>query len=148
MFCAVCRRKVEEVFQVQVPFHVMEFAECFLCRRKCDKSYLLVCKVPVQSGMVFSVPNSLGELIFVKREAKLGRLLCKKKVANQTRIMTITRTNLMNSLVTVLRVMLPDASSHPLNVWPLLLVLQQTHLYYFDTATNPFNLFLFLVLHI
>ena len=52
----------------------------------------------------------------------------------------------MNSLVTVLRVMLPDASSHPLNVWPLLLVLQQTHLNYFDTATNPFNFFLFLVL--
>ena len=41
-------------------------------------------------------------------------------------------TNLMDSLVTILRVMLPDTSSHPLHVRPLLLVLKQTNVTLFN----------------
>ena len=43
------------------------------------------------------------------------------------------KTNLMDSLVTVLRVMLPDTSSHPLHVRPLLLVLKQTNVTLFNS---------------
>ena len=48
------------------------------------------------------------------------------------------KTNLMDSLVTVLRVMLPDTSSHPFHVRPLLLVLQQKHLLNLEFAKQTF----------
>ena len=61
-----------------------------------------------------------------------------KSTNTNTKINTIVHTNLMDSLVTVLRVMLPDTSSHPFHVRPLLLVLQQKHLLNLEFAKQTF----------